>query len=408
MNIFNSVLSKIAQREYWQTVRKKSFWFSTLAFPLAIFALGAVSGLASSYAEEQVTNNLESRKIAIFDETEMFNSLQSSEQVIFLEQYEGVEEQVAKGELFAAVIIPAEISQGAPVNVVYNSENLFEGLGVNNIIDGLIKAFAADLIDNPELKYLLTQRLNFNSRSIDETGQTRPDPVANLVVPLAAVIFYIILVTFSTSYLLRSVSEEKENRMIEIMLTNATARQLVWGKVLGQLGIVFTQMAALLLLSLAALAVLGFNLPAGFLDGISLSLSQIFSIFGFVILGFLSMAGIMVMAASSVGTFREAQSFSTVFILLGILPVYFVTVILAEPNGSLAQITSLVPLTSPLIMVMRLGVTELNAFYVLGIAALNAIYVAISFVLAFKIFSMNAVEYSKNFEWMSFIRREKK
>lgn len=410
MNIFKSILFKIAEREYWQTVKKKSFWLSTLAFPLAIIALGLVSGLASNYAEEQVNNNLESRKIAIFDETGLFKSNQTNALVIFLDEYQtqALEQQVAQGDLFAAVVIPKEVTNGQPINIVYNSSSLFESLGIDGAVESIIKASAANLIENPELKYLLTQNLNFNSRSIDEFGQIRPNPLANLVLPVAGMFLYITLVTFSTSYLLRSVSEEKENRMIEIMLTNATARQLVWGKVLGQLGIVFTQMLTLLLLSLAALFVLGVNLPAGFLDGISLSFGQVFSVFSFVILGFLSMAGIMVMAASAVGTFREAQSFSTVFILLGILPVYFVTVILADPNGSLAQITSLIPLTSPLIMVMRIGVTELSSLYVLGIALLNLVYVGISFVLAFKIFSMNAVEYSRNVNWLELIQFKRK
>jgi ABC-2 type transport system permease protein len=395
--MFNSKLLLVAKREYITTVRKPSFWLSTIAFPLFILIIGVISGISSQIAETQGNAAIKEKEINIVDNSQLIDPtiLPPNIKLVADNSVKAPETEVYEQKVYAVIRIPADVLNKGQITAYMQQDNFFASSSLQEFTKQLIQQSVIKKAGDPRLVQALNPQWQFKTTLIDSKGQASPDSLSRLAIPIGAVAIYMVLSMFATSYLLRSVSEEKENRMIEIVLSALTPRQLVWGKVLGQLGIVLTQLTTLGLLTLIALQAVKIALPAGILDGLQVSIGPLLLALYFLIAGFLSMAGLMVLAASAVPTYREAQSFSSVFVLISIFPIYFFTAILADPQGTLAIITSLLPLTSPLVMLLRIFLTEVPIVQLIAALALNLIYVVAMFVLAFKVFAMGAMEYNR-------------
>jgi ABC-2 type transport system permease protein len=192
------------------------------------------------------------------------------------------------------------------------------------------------------------------------------------------------------------VSEEKESRMIEILLTSISSRSLLIGKLIGLLGVILTQM-----LLLSAFAVIGFmivksqiNIPFSFSDLVFDPIQIVYAVLC-IILGFLVLASVMVGVGSAMPSLKEAQSFSSMFMILTIFPLYFAGILVSDPDSTLAKVLSFVPITAPLVLLFR------NAFNVITPLEMGLSLVAlivqliISVYLAVKLFEIGSLEYKE-------------
>jgi len=222
------------------------------------------------------------------------------------------------------------------------------------------------------------------------------------------------LTTFAVNYLLLSVSEEKVNSVMEIVLSSISSKDLILGKIVGLIGVIFTQVLLLTVLSLVGLvvtsALLGgsgsmFDLGS-LLGSLNISTGQLI---GQIVLGVVfTFSGFFILACTMVGvgaaspTYKEAQSLSSIFVLLSIFPIYFITIIISDPSGDLAKIFSFIPFTASFVLLFRnaLGALTLPEI-ILGVVTL-LLYCVIFVVIAFKLFEYGALEYSKRISFKEF------
>jgi ABC-2 type transport system permease protein len=165
-------------------------------------------------------------------------------------------------------------------------------------------------------------------------------------------IFYIVILG-SASLLLSSVTKEKENRIIEILMVSATPRQLLMGKILG-LGIVGLLQTVLWVGTgyvLLQRSTSMFNLSAAF------KLPVEFLIWGvvFFLLGYAVYASLMAGLGALVPNMREASQATIVVISPLILPMFLMNILINAPHGSVSTALSIIPFTSPIVMMTRLS-----------------------------------------------------
>jgi ABC-2 type transport system permease protein len=174
--------------------------------------------------------------------------------------------------------------------------------------------------------------------------------IARLAIPGVFAILFLMSVMISSGYLLQGVAEEKENRVIEIILSSVRPQQLLFGKLLGLGAAGLLQLIvwmavgtfAVSLMAAAALAVLDFKLFVGCLV--------------FFVLGFLMLGSLMTGTGALGSNARESQQLSAVWTLSTVMPPALTWMgVLEEPNGTLARILGWFPLTSPITMMLRLG-----------------------------------------------------
>ncbi|MEW6092556.1 MAG: ABC transporter permease, partial [Chloroflexota bacterium] len=172
--------------------------------------------------------------------------------------------------------------------------------------------------------------------------------------PYAVTLLFYMLIIASASLLLSNISKEKENRIMEILLTSVTPRQLLTGKILG-LGIVGLGQTFLwlgisyLLLNRSGQTfqlVSAIHLPASFL-----AWGLVFFLLGYAVYASL-MAGLGALAPN----LREASQATFVIMIPLMIPLFFASTVFAEePHGMIATVLSLFPLSAPVAMMARLS-----------------------------------------------------
>jgi ABC-2 type transport system permease protein len=164
----------------------------------------------------------------------------------------------------------------------------------------------------------------------------------------------------SAGYLLQGVSEEKENRVIEVILSSIRPDRLLFGKLLG-LGaagllqlfvwVAVTSMATSLIAA-AALAVLDAYL--------------FFACFIFFVLGYLLIGSLMTGTGALGTSARESQQFAAIWSLIAVLPPAATwMLLLEEPNGWLARALGWFPLSAPVTMMIRIGTGQVPLWDIL-------------------------------------------
>ena len=205
-------------------------------------------------------------------------------------------------------------------------------------------------------------------------------------------------VTTASTFLLQSVSEEKENRTIEILLSTVRDAELIAGKVIG-LGT-----AALIQVGIwIALAAMGLGAIAQRLQ-IPLEISRIpmdhilVGIFSLLI-GFMIFAAFMIGVGALAPNYKDAQQYSSVFIIGSILPVYVMQIILEDIHGTLALFLYYFPLTSPLVLVTRFCLGNLSFWEVTMGFAVLVFFTLLSIFLAARFFRLGCLMYNRRPSW---------
>jgi ABC-2 type transport system permease protein len=194
--------------------------------------------------------------------------------------------------------------------------------------------------------------------------------------PMIMLVLFYVFITTGSSLLLRNISGEKENRVIEILMLSVSPLQVLAGKIIG-LGIAtLLQMAAWVGTVYIVLSVGGetFNLPAGFqIPPALLAWGLVFFLLGYALY-----ASLMAGAGALVPKLKEATQ-ATWVVMLPIIVGYILGLLLIDdPHGMLATGLSLFPLTSPIMMIMRLtvgGVPMWQPLLAAGLLVLAAILV---------------------------------
>jgi ABC-2 type transport system permease protein len=393
----------ILKHEFWKTLRSTSFIILTLALPvLAILGVGIYQGVHHWYHPGAP----QEEKIGYVDHTGMFGNFTSEPGVQFILY---PDEQAAKDALLTQAVkeyfvIPANyFSSGVITRYTMSHEVIPSGKTTVQITDFLRSNLLAGEV-SPQVLQRVETPLLLTSVRLNETGEIAPnqDVVSTYVVPLVFGTLFIIALIVSSARMFQSVTEEKENRVMEILLSSVSSGQLLVGKVLG-LGAAGLVQAAVWLITFAIFAVGA----RGIIPALS-TLSVPASLVGwgilYFILGFLLLACISAGIGSMGATAREGQGWTTIFTIPAISPLWFNYYTIGNPEGAVSRALTFFPLTSPVASMMRLASHAISAWEI----ALSLIILIGSIVLtmwvAAKIFRVFLLMYGKRPALREFIR----
>lgn len=273
-------------------------------------------------------------------------------------------EAIRKGEITAYYLIPQDyITSG---ELVYVRPD-FNPLGGSNQSASIHALVAFNLADQRlDLAYRLQDPLNVTEVNLSGSQRDETNWLTFFMPYVITFLFYIVILT-SSSLMLNSVTNEKTNRVIEILMTSVTPRQMLTGKIiaLGLAGLLQTVVwlgAGMLLLKISGRT---FPLAAAIqLPGITLLWGIVFFLLGYSVYASL-MAGI----GALVPNLREGSQLTTVVIMPMIVPLMFISTLLNTPDSPLAVFLSLFPFTSPVTMMMRIAATSVPVWQI-GLAIL--------------------------------------
>lgn len=397
----------IAFREWWKIVRKKSFWAVMLLIPALYGVLLAVSTISATSAEKKIQEQVENAdEILLIDRSGIVLPEYYQAPILASDDIDAARASVRSGDADAAIIIPEDISETLEVEIAVEDTSFATRGRFDELARNILKQSILAKVGDAEQISLFNSEITV-AHTLYKEGSEVQGGFESLVLPIVAVVVYFLLVMMSSSYMLMSISEEKENRMIEIVRSIVPVRTLLWGKLLGLTAVAVTQLLTLSLL----IVVIGTISSATLIDidwsMVDVSFLQIVTALYFVFAGFFFIASIMVGVGAAMPNYRDAQQFSSLFIILSILPIYLATVLVTDPGGAIAQFFSFFPFTAPLVLLFRSSVDAIAGWELLLGSVAVLIYILIGLYLAFTMFRIGSMEYTEKLSWKMLLRRQK-
>lgn len=397
-----SKIRSVIRHEYLTIVKQPSFWIVMIAIPAligAVIGLSYIGNRSSAERIEEIASEL--KNVSVIDNSGLINAAvveQTGLQFATDADPGEPREQVRQGTLDALIVYPENLAEEQTYQAYLSTDDLTKSSSVTSIADNLLQTSLFLPLGSAEV-IALAQGGASGDVTMFRDGVATGGFNDYIAPGLFLVLFYIIF-AFSVSYMLTSVSEEKENRSMEMVLTYVKPRVLIVGKLLAVSLVTLTQVAFFILLSIIGYLVLqqmGSNalaLPAGIsLGDISFSPLPIFFGAAYLIVGFLMFAGFMTATAAAAPSSKEANNFSSVFFIGAFIPFYFFMPILTDPNGPLVRLLTYFPLTSPVVALMRNTVGNMEGFEPWLALVVMTIFMVISIWIAVRAFKLGALEF---------------
>jgi ABC-2 type transport system permease protein len=377
----------VIRNEVLTTLSKRSFWLMTFIFPVAIILLNiGVPLIAGSSIEEtpsfvpqpapeeqpegeqgppaEQPSEQQAPQLGYVDHSGIIEQLPPSLPEGFLTAYDdeaAAQAALESGEISEYFILGQDYLESGEIVLV---DRNYQPLGDTQ--ESLMQYI---------INYNLTGDSLLAARIVDPAPAVAQHDLAprtdndadsplTFFVPFAALFIFFFLLTSSSGFMLSSVTREKENRVVEILLLSLQPRQLMLGKLLGLSLVALFQMAiwvggGYLLLSqpmpffdLGA----GYDLPDGFL---------LWAVAYFA-LGYLLYASLMAAVGALAPSAREAGQFTFIILLPLMIPLWLLNTFVSSPDGSLTLFLSLFPLTAPTSMITRMTVADVPLWQVLA------------------------------------------
>ena len=281
---------------------------------------------------------------------------------------EAAQEALQSGEIGAYYLIPADYLDTG--EIIYVQPD-FNPLSAFDRGSSMRATLLVNLLDGDEkLADLVRTPLNLEIDVLQPRSERAEDHPLTFFLPYGVTLLYYVAILMSASFLLSSLTKEKENRVLEILLLSTTPRQLLTGKIigLGLMGLLQNLLWVGTGYALLRLSGRTFDLPASFqlpLDFLAWSVV-------FFILGYAIYASLMAAVGALVPNLREASQATFVVILPMIIPLMLISILVEQPNGPLALSLSLFPLTAPVTMMARLAMVQVPLWQLLAAVLLMA------------------------------------
>lgn len=392
----------IARHEYLKISRKRSFLFGTLAMPLFFVAIMALVIVVMLAGEDR-------RPVGYVDQAGLLvavTSLPPNEDdgpnPVELRAFaDGAQARTAleQGKIQAYYVLPADYLTSHNVEMFYWEEP--PRGAVQRRFDRLVRAnltasLPAAVADRAR------KGINLTVRSADGRQEVGGDSFVNLFAPFFLGLFFSIVVLSSGSYLLEAISDEKENRTIEVMTTSLTPGQLIGGKSIGLMAVALTQIGILM-----ATIVIGVIIGAQFVEAlrmVTVPWSMVLTLGLFFVPTFALIAGMMIAVGSMVTETRQGQQIAGALNLLFTLPFFFVIVFLTAPNSPLATILTIFPTTSFLTIALRWSMTTIPLWELIVAWVLVTGSAVCMVWAAARIFRVGMLRYGQRLDLKSMLR----
>jgi len=402
----------IAKYEFLKTVKRKEFILMTLGFPLFFILIMLVPLLlAGTSSPEDLnlgyidkTNSFEfpdeitvrgsmifSNEIpGVTNNQELDGTNNEKYPIIKFTQYSDVasaKQDLGSGTLSGYLIIPEDyIKTGIVESYVIGKltdipKKELSELMVNNLLKDKVDEETLQRVKDP---------ITFKQFSVETTGEVSEKGLSDLLedfaLPYLTGILLLISIFTSSGYLLQSVAEEKESRIIEILLSSVTPIEMLTGKIVG--------LGSVGLLQIAIWLSVGF---AGLIYVFALSINPFLLILSlaYFILGFLLFASMMGAVGAISGSMRESQQLIPIFTFPAIAPIFFMQVLITEPEGTLSMFFSMFPLTSPVAMLIRMSVSDVPLYQIAVSLIILMVSVYFVIIISARLFRVGLLMYGK-------------
>lgn len=426
----NSRIGIIIQREYLERVSKKSFIITTILMPVLFLVMMVLPTVIIAMGGTSQS------EIVVYDRSgKIFQKLEGNDELKFIMTSTEIDSLMASKEYEAILLIPADVveNRSAKVRLYSNGpSSMIRESGMRNQINSIIKDYRLHEQNIEDLDKILAEAEgNITIDTVRTDKEEEEDALSSgisygLGIAMSFVLYMFILIY--GQMIMTSIIEEKNNRVLELVVSSIKPAQLMMGKIFGVSLVALTQILiwGVLIVSMVAFvipAVMPSIMPAdamadiaavqsgnfdsvedaeavGLIQGM-LMLGNVWFVIKmftvmtlFLLTGFLFYASIFAAIGSSVDNIQDASQLTTLATFPIIFSIVFAMIAAADPTSGLSFWTSIIPFTSPMVMVARVPYGIPGWEVVLSLVVLIASFIGMVW-LAGKIYRVGIFMYGK-------------
>jgi ABC-2 type transport system permease protein len=412
----------VLKREYTQTVRKKMFIFMTLFFPVLMSGAMILPGL-------MMAKSMTGKKVAVIDGTGQLRDaftksataaakkatsrrdLPFELNVEYVDAHGKDVTATAKpylsrltsregDKLDAILVIPPDAFDSDKAKMTFYSRAATDFITQQTLASGANRAIyrhrlLARGID-PEMLDKLTRDVPVDAVQLSKSGEQKKGGELNFILGF---IFAALLIIPSLIYgleIMRGIIQEKTDRVVEILISSMSPRQLLTGKVTGIALVGLTQVSVWILVGLA---IASFGAATAMMAGVNLTQFLrpiVFVYFAiFFLLAYFTFVCVYAIGGAVCNSEKEAQQLIAPISMIMMLPWFLMVAIITNPDGNMAVGFSLSPVFGPITMFVRTLVSDPPMWHILLSIAISVATILIFFYVTAKIFRVGILSYGK-------------
>ncbi|MFC1860336.1 ABC transporter permease [Chloroflexota bacterium] len=394
----------IFRHEFLHTIKRKGFIIMTLIVPvLALLAIG-VFQLILTTAEPPV---IETTTIGYVDESSGFDhyTTQGDIELVRFDTSDEATAALINGDFSEYFVVPSDYMSTGVINR-YTMEKEVE---TPPIIATVIKNFlTSNLLSEKvplETIYRIEAPLGLVVTRLTETGEVAMEQggYGNVIIPGIFSLLLALSLMLSSTYMVQGLGDEKESRLVEVLLSSVSSRQLLVGKVLG-LGATGLVQVVLWLASAPLLLRLASSSFGGFISTIQIPANFIILGIVYFILGYLLFAALAVGIGAISPNAREGQQLSMIYTLFIYVPLWFSSLLFIFPDSPIWVVLTIFPVTAPVAAMLRLGVSDVPIWQLVVSIVMLGLSIAGVLFVAIRAFRIYLLMYGKRPGWGEIIQ----
>lgn len=397
----------ISRHEWRATVMRREFLLVTVGLPLLIAAIVVGTSVISAVAVTKAASHSGvSKPVAIYDQSHQLAPAAYGKPVdgidyVLVGSLADGQNGVSAGTYQALLVVPGDYARTGRTTIYRkNAPGMFDDEGSRRfdnalragLTAGRLPALLADRVLNPEAgSGPEVYEWNAQARAFKPAHGGVAADLGRFAVPYAFSMLLLMSIVTGTGYLVYGLVEEKENRLMEVLLSSASHEEILRGKLIGLGAAGLTQIGVWALLGgVPASVALAVSPVAPHIPAATVLVALALFVLGFALYGTI-MAGI-----GSLGTtWRESQQATTLVTFCAVTPMMMMPVFMAEPNGVVARVFSWFPMTAPIGMMLREAMGGVPAWDLALGMALIAVGVWLAQKLSAKLFRLGLLMYGK-------------
>ncbi|MEW6702555.1 MAG: ABC transporter permease [Bacteroidota bacterium] len=414
--MFNYRVLAVIKRELKEKLLSKTFIFMTILLPVLMFGMIGIQILLSqdegnskidlvaeslqlteSFQNELLTSNLVKEGNYSFS----FYTMNHDELKEFLNRKK---QDLLDGKITGVVYVP--VSALKDKKIEYYSKTP-KNISLSRRLEGPINKVLIDSYFNN--RSLSKDELAFARKEIDFAGfkiskknNIAEEGFGNLVLSYVFTILLYLSLIMTGQLMLQSVIEEKSSRIVEVILSSVSSKELMTGKIIGSALTALIQMAIWLSPLIMVVSTSWFALPAEFTFSVTMNhILYLLVNFTLGLIIFLSLFGMM---GAIFDNPQDAQSGMWPVMLLIIIPFLIAVSMMENPNSPIANVASLLPFASIMIMPVKMTVVEVPLWQLILCLVINALTIFAVFPVAGKIYRIGILRTGKKPKWSEVVK----
>ncbi len=395
---------EIARWEYVEKVRTKTFIISLIITPILIILFSTIPLLFSENQAAESTKLIGIINTAGINFTDLNNELSNykttdnqpdyilvnvyNPSLTITENINAADSKTQSGTLYGYVLLLK--SDNGSINAEFRSKSLSDTKDFDKIKDAIKNVIQREKLESLNISSdkisELMNSVNIKNKILDGRKAAENNFISLFYKSIVYIVLLTLMIIYSGQMLVRSLLEEKSNRLIEILISSCKPQELLTGKIIGLSALAVTQMIIWMLIGYLLLG--SEIIPAS-------SFNNLGGIILFFVLGFLFYSSFLVGIGSIVSTEQEAQQVTSYLSMLLIIPLLIIIPAIQNTDTLLIKVLTYFPFTTPSIMILKLNISTVTPSELLITTLIMVFSIFIVIKLSSQIFKSGILYYDK-------------